>query len=54
MDLPWNLCPYCGTPTPGMRREGLTLDEALQPTPLEEENEFEEMEAHLEISDEES
>jgi hypothetical protein len=54
MDLPWNLCPYCGTPTPGMRREGLTLDEALQPTPLEEESEFEEMEAHLEISDEES
>ena len=54
MDLHWNLCPYCGTPTPGMRREGLTLDEALQPTPLEEEIEFEEMEAHLEISDDES
>ncbi len=30
MDLPWNLCPYCGTPAPGMRREGLTLDEALR------------------------
>jgi RNA polymerase subunit RPABC4/transcription elongation factor Spt4 len=31
MDLPWNLCPYCGTPAPGMRREGLTLNEALKP-----------------------
>ena len=36
MDLPWNLCPYCGTPAPGMRREGLTLDEALRPLPVEE------------------
>jgi RNA polymerase subunit RPABC4/transcription elongation factor Spt4 len=33
MELPWNLCPYCGTPAPGMRREGLTLDEALHPIP---------------------
>jgi len=31
MELPWNLCPYCGSPAPGMRREGLTLDEALRP-----------------------
>ena len=31
MELPWNLCPYCGTPAPGMRRENLTLDEALRP-----------------------
>jgi hypothetical protein len=30
MELPWNLCPYCGTPAPGMRRENLTLDEALR------------------------
>ena len=37
MELPWNLCPFCGTPAPGMRREGLTLDEALRPLPLEEE-----------------
>ncbi len=37
MDLPWNLCPYCGTPAPGMRREGLTLDDALRPIPVEEE-----------------
>jgi len=30
IELPWNLCPYCGTPAPGMRRENLTLDEALR------------------------
>ena len=35
MELPWNLCPFCGTPEPGMRREGLTLDEALRPPPAE-------------------
>ena len=35
MELPWNVCPYCGTPAPGMRREGLTLDEALHPIPTE-------------------
>jgi RNA polymerase subunit RPABC4/transcription elongation factor Spt4 len=37
MELPWNLCPYCGTPAPGMRREGLTLDEALRPVPAADE-----------------
>lgn len=37
MELPWNLCPFCGTPAPGMRREGLTLDEALRPLPVEDE-----------------
>ena len=36
MDLPWNLCPFCGTPAPGMRREGLTLDEAMRPLPTTE------------------
>ena len=45
MDLPWNLCPYCSTPTPGMRRENLSLDEALQsltPAPLDDfENDLE-------------
>jgi RNA polymerase subunit RPABC4/transcription elongation factor Spt4 len=47
MELPWNLCPYCGTPEPGMRREGLTLDEALRPLPSadEETAESEEFEA---------
>jgi RNA polymerase subunit RPABC4/transcription elongation factor Spt4 len=33
MELPWNICPYCGTPAPGMRREGLTMDEALRNMP---------------------
>ena len=38
MELPWNLCPFCGTPAPGMRRENLTLDVALrQITPEAEE-----------------
>lgn len=41
MELPWNLCPYCGTPAPGMRREGLTLDDALRPAPPEDEPEAE-------------
>jgi hypothetical protein len=36
MDLPWNLCPYCATPTPGMRRENLTIDDALRPIPADE------------------
>ena len=33
MELPWNICPYCGAVAPGMRVEGLTLDEALRPPP---------------------
>jgi RNA polymerase subunit RPABC4/transcription elongation factor Spt4 len=41
MELPWNLCPYCGTPAPGMRREGMTLDEALRPAAVEPEIEEE-------------
>jgi RNA polymerase subunit RPABC4/transcription elongation factor Spt4 len=31
MELPWNLCPYCSTPTPGKRRDKLTIDDALEP-----------------------
>jgi RNA polymerase subunit RPABC4/transcription elongation factor Spt4 len=30
MELPWNICPYCGTPVPGMRQEGMSMDEALR------------------------
>lgn len=30
MELPWNLCPYCAAPAPGMRREGVTVEEALR------------------------
>jgi RNA polymerase subunit RPABC4/transcription elongation factor Spt4 len=29
IELAWNLCPYCGTPVPGMRRDGITMDEPL-------------------------
>ncbi len=35
MELHWNICPYCGIPAPGMRKEGLTLDEAIRPSPSE-------------------
>lgn len=36
MELPWNLCPYCGHPEPGLRRENITVDDALRPLPTEE------------------
>lgn len=36
MELPWNICPYCGTPAPGMRREGISLDDALKGLSAEE------------------
>jgi RNA polymerase subunit RPABC4/transcription elongation factor Spt4 len=36
MDLPWNICPFCGAAAPGMRKEGVTLDEVLRPAPVSE------------------
>src|SRR3972149_5591169 len=30
MELSWNICPFCGAPAPGMRREGVSMDEALK------------------------
>lgn len=30
MELPWNVCPHCGTPVPGMRQEGLNIDDAIR------------------------
>jgi RNA polymerase subunit RPABC4/transcription elongation factor Spt4 len=36
MELSWNICPYCTTPAPGMRKEGVTMDEALRNLPVEE------------------
>jgi len=30
IDLPWNICPYCGTPAPGMRKEGVTMDDVVR------------------------
>lgn len=35
MELPWNMCPYCATPTPGTRRENLSMEEALRPLPVD-------------------
>jgi RNA polymerase subunit RPABC4/transcription elongation factor Spt4 len=42
MELPWNLCPYCGIPAPGMRRDNISLEEALQPPPSIESTDVEE------------
>ena len=33
MELSWNLCPYCATPVPGMRKENLTIEDALSSLP---------------------
>ena len=44
MELPWNLWPYCATPAPGMRREGLTMEEAMRPIPAEEDEQSETLE----------
>jgi RNA polymerase subunit RPABC4/transcription elongation factor Spt4 len=30
MELPWNICPYCGTPAPGMRKEGVTMEDVVR------------------------
>lgn len=30
MELPWNICPFCAMPELGMRRDGLTMDDALR------------------------
>jgi hypothetical protein len=36
MELPWNICPYCGTPAAGMRRgEGTSMDDALKSLKME-------------------
>jgi hypothetical protein len=32
MKLPWSLCPYCGTPEPGKRREEIVIKEAVSAT----------------------
>ena len=37
MELPWNICPYCGTAAPGMRKEGVTMDDVVKGLPVEEE-----------------
>lgn len=42
MELAWNLCPYCATPVPGMRREDLTMEEAVPSFSVEDLEEEEE------------
>jgi predicted RNA-binding Zn-ribbon protein involved in translation (DUF1610 family) len=34
MELSWNLCPYCGTPAPGMRLENRTINSISRSTPV--------------------
>lgn len=36
MELSWNLCPHCATPAPGVRRDDLSVNEALQSLPPKE------------------
>ncbi len=36
MELAWNICPFCGAPAPGMRKEGGTVEEAVSGLRLEE------------------
>ena len=36
MKLPWSLCPYCGTPEPGKRREDITIKEVVQSADIKE------------------
>jgi RNA polymerase subunit RPABC4/transcription elongation factor Spt4 len=33
MELSWNLCPYCATPVPGMRKENISIEDALSHLP---------------------
>jgi len=37
MELSWNICPYCGTPELGMRREGMSMDDVLRNLKVEKE-----------------
>jgi hypothetical protein len=39
MELSWNLCPFCATPVPGMRKENITLEDALSYFPGQPEEE---------------
>jgi RNA polymerase subunit RPABC4/transcription elongation factor Spt4 len=35
-ELPWNICPFCGTPAVGARREIVSMDETLKDLQLSE------------------
>ena len=47
MELSWNLCPYCGTPAPGRRKENQTFDEITRPIPMDDD----EADAELQFDD---
>ena len=36
MELPWNVCTFCGTPVPGMRQESISMDDALRSLQIDE------------------
>jgi hypothetical protein len=38
MELPWNICPFCGTPAPGVRLESTSLDDALRGIKIADDN----------------
>ncbi len=42
MELPWNICPHCGTPELGMRKENMSMDDVLRNLNIEEEPEDQE------------
>jgi len=43
MKLPWSLCPYCGTPEPGKRREDISVKEAVQSVEIKELDELDKL-----------
>ena len=36
MELPWNVCPFCASIAPGMRKENISLDDSFHPISSEE------------------
>ena len=39
LELPWDLCPYCGSPAPGMRKERDPSEEFPRSIPIQSEGE---------------
>ncbi len=54
MELSWNLCPYCGTPAPGKRRDKMTMDDVTRLIPVEEEASTEEINPEEESPEQET
>ncbi|MFH2102552.1 MAG: zinc ribbon domain-containing protein [Chloroflexota bacterium] len=47
MELPWNICPFCSAVAPGMRKEGISMNEALEELAQIEKGQGEEDESEL-------